>query len=1125
MEIECRGPVDLSAIESKYKLFFECALDMVFLIDIDGKILDVNNAVIKEYGYTREELLSMNILNIRAPVVRDSAEGQLKEAFEKGSVYETIHIRKNGSMFSVEISSRGILMEGKKLLLAIVRDMSKRNETMKNTARLAAIAESSSDAVLGLTLEGIITDWNSGAETIYGYTADEMKGRSVEIIMPKDHPGELSQILGVIRQGRSLQHFDTERIRKDGIHIQTSITVSPIKGPDGELLGVSWISRDVTERKRVQEALDERLVALTEPLSTTDVSFTDLFNMGEIQKIQDAFAETMNVASIITYPDGTPITRPSNFRRLCIDIIRKAPKGCENCFRSDAIIGRKNLEGPIIQPCLSGGLWDAGASITVGGKHIANWLIGQVKNEAIDEEKVTLYADEIGVDKAEFKEALREIPVMSIDRFSEIANFLFILAKDLSLKAYQNVQQARFITERKHAESMLEKTNRALRAVSRCNEAMIHIREEIALLHAICGIIVDIGGYRMAWIGYALNDAGKTVQPMAKAGYEHGYIEKVKVTWAEVERGRGPAGTAIRTKKPSVVKNVYASPSFAPWQNEAIKRGYASVISLPLITNNDAFGVLTIYSEKADVFDEGEITLLQELADDLAFGITSIRSRIEREHAEEALLESEERLRLAQQVAHIGTFELNLQTGVNKWTPELETMYALPRGGFPGTQEAWEQLVYPEDRPEAIRRVEEAIEKGDFEGEWRVAWPDGTIHWLYGRGHVFKDRTGRPLRLLGVNIDITERKRAEADLRSARRFQETLISNLPGMVYRCRNDRDWTIEYVSDGCLELTGYKPADLILNRHISFNDLIYPDDQEHLREEIQDAIRMKKPFKSSYRIRTASGQEKWVWEHGRSVPGDKPGDIALEGFITDITERKIAEEELVNAKAQAELYLDLMGHDITNMNQALMGYLELMEVMWESGEIDKRLIDNSIEVINRSSKMIGDVKKLTQLQAGKVSLVDVDVCEMLSEVKTQYEGRSDRPVTINYTPAKECIVSAGGLLKTVFENLVDNAIKHSTGPVTIEIINDRITREGHLYYRITVTDTGPGIPDDLKNKIFMDLKEIGEKTARRGFGLYLVRTLIAYYHGQVWVEDRVPGDYTKGAKFVVVLPAAEK
>ena len=195
----------------------------------------------------------------------------------------------------------------------------------------------------------------------------------------------------------------------------------------------------------------------TGTVDSENIKFEDLFDLDEIQKIQDQFARATGVASIITRPDGTPLTKPSNFCRLCIDIIRNTEKGLANCYKSDAELGRSNPAGPILQPCLSGGLWDGGAGISVGGIHIANWLIGQVRNETQSDEKMMEYAREIGADEDAFRSALAEVRIMSTEQFKEICNALFLFAHQLSQTAYQNFRQERIILERKKAEAELAK--------------------------------------------------------------------------------------------------------------------------------------------------------------------------------------------------------------------------------------------------------------------------------------------------------------------------------------------------------------------------------------------------------------------------------------------------------------------------------------------------------------------------------------------------------------------------------------------------------------------------------------------------------------------------------------------
>lgn len=162
------------------------------------------------------------------------------------------------------------------------------------------------------------------------------------------------------------------------------------------------------------------------------INAKDIFDINKLQIIQDEFAVKTGVASLMTYPNGIPITAPSNFSRLCMHVIRNTPKGLANCIRSDAIIGRFNQQGPIIQPCLSGGLWDAGASINYGHQHVANWLIGQVLNEAQDIRKMMDYAYKIEADIDEFSSALSSITVMPQEKFINVGETLYLFAQYLS---------------------------------------------------------------------------------------------------------------------------------------------------------------------------------------------------------------------------------------------------------------------------------------------------------------------------------------------------------------------------------------------------------------------------------------------------------------------------------------------------------------------------------------------------------------------------------------------------------------------------------------------------------------------------------------------------------------------
>jgi GAF domain-containing protein len=187
------------------------------------------------------------------------------------------------------------------------------------------------------------------------------------------------------------------------------------------------------------------------------------------------------------------------------------------------------------------------------------------------------------------------------------------------------------ITGRKLGELALERANRALRTLSAGNELLVRATDENELLQAVTRSIVENGGYRMAWVGYADDNPEMTITPKAWAGVEEGYLARLHLTWADAERGQGPVSRAIRSGAPQVTHDLHADPGFALWRELAAERGYTANFAYPLRVGGRVSGALSIYAAETESFDEGEIKLLTELADDLAFGIETLRTRAERD--------------------------------------------------------------------------------------------------------------------------------------------------------------------------------------------------------------------------------------------------------------------------------------------------------------------------------------------------------------------------------------------------------------------------------------------------------------------------------------------------------------
>jgi PAS domain S-box-containing protein len=454
----------------------------------------------------------------------------------------------------------------------------------------------------------------------------------------------------------------------------------------------------------------------------------------------------------------------------------------------------------------------------------------------------------------------------------------------------------------------LRRLNRALRALSACNQALAQASSEQELLNQICQIIVQVGGYRMSGIAYAEQDEKKTLRPVAHAGYDSGYLEQIELSWADSPAGRGPAGTAIRENRMCLFTDTASDPLFAPWREAAIKRGYAAVICLPLRVAGMPFGVLAIYSEQANSFERSEVELLTEMANNLAFGITALRSQEERWRAIAALQEAEAKYR--QLVEEVPAISYVAETGALGpflyMSPQVETILGYSAHECLADPSFWWNHLHPDDRAKATQ--EDTWQEGRlFQIEYRMLRPNGQQIWVRDEAIIVRDpQTGKRL-TRGVLIDITHQKRAEEALRRSEEsyrmfvaqssegiFRQDLDSPLPTSLPEDELIRRFIQDSYVAECNEAMAKmyaldSPRDLIGKR---VTELLMPEDPQNIeliREYVRNGFRVVD--RKSHEI-DARGNPKvflnsmfGVVEEGRL--------LHTWGFQRDITERVKAEE----------------------------------------------------------------------------------------------------------------------------------------------------------------------------------------------------------------------------------------
>jgi two-component system cell cycle sensor histidine kinase/response regulator CckA len=439
----------------------------------------------------------------------------------------------------------------------------------------------------------------------------------------------------------------------------------------------------------------------------------------------------------------------------------------------------------------------------------------------------------------------------------------------------------------------------------------------------------------------------------------------------------------------------------------------------------------------------------------------------------------------------------------------------------------------PGTSAEEVRRVETAITAHEaVRAELLNYKKDGSAFWVEIEANTTKSPETGVEYFVFIERDITLRKTQEAAQREQERAIGTLFSNLPGMAYRCLNDGSWMMEFVSGGCRELTGYDPEALIGNRLKSFEGIIEADDRKGVHELISRAVERGEAFELTYRIRTREGGLKWVWERGRPVPGPDGPVRTLEGFITDITERKLLETQVLQNQ-RLESIGTLAGgisHDLNNVFAPIMMAGDLL-----SDRVNDKDATQLLDVIAASARRGAELVRQILLFARGMEgpRVAVKPAALFAEIKTFLESTLPKSIRVNFEIASGVKAVSGDpvQLHQTLLNLAVNArdampsggrLAFSATPAAVSASSPRPHPDAvpGEFVRIDISDTGTGIPDILKGQIFdpfFTTKGVGRGS---GLGLSTARSIVKAHCGFITFVSTEG----IGTTFSIFLPTAE-
>ncbi len=684
------------------------------------------------------------------------------------------------------------------------------------------------------------------------------------------------------------------------------------------------------------------------------------------------------------------------------------------------------------------------------------------------------------------------------------------------------------ITEQKKKEEELHKLNRVLLALSNNNQLSMKSTDEMTYLEGVCKIIVENCGYEMVWIGYADDNEEKSIKPVAYSGFDKDYLELLKLTWADEERGQGPTGTAIRTGEITRCENMLTDPKFAPWRQEALKRGYSSSISLPMQDGGKPFGAITLYSKQPNPFSEEEVTLLKELTGDVSYSIDLLRTKRARLEAEDSLQKNEAKLQTEKNILH--TIMDNTQAGLAYIDRDfnfvsVNSVYCKNNGR---TEEELLGKNYfnffpSEENKLLFEKVKDTGQKIEIYQKPLVfknqPWQEIT-YWDWTITPV-KNNENFVYGLVVSLVDVSERVKSIENLKVHGHKLEEMTTELKKVQLGLENasdiifitDQKGKIIYINRAVKKILGHNPKELIGKRP---NFWMENMPNKFFTQMWQSVYFKKEPFVGEIQERKKDGDLFTAEIRIAPVLGKNGEILSFVGIERDITEIK----RLDSAKTE---FISLAAHQLRTpiTTISLTAEMLLNGLSGNMNDESKEFLDEIMNGVKKMSEMIELFLNVSRIEmktfnvtaqpSDITKIIEENIKSVLPQIKNKNlelkkDIMSDLPV-INLDHK---------IMDIVLENLLSNAIKYTPSGGLISVKAEK-NKDSIL---IEISDTGCGIPKKQQPMVFDKLfraDNTDKKIEGVGLGLYLSKSLIEESGGKIWLTS----EKDKGSTFYISIP----